>query len=277
MALRIFEVAIPFELQKKADLEKIRVRDFFSITVRIFKTFFFAKLGDMAIEEAQSILNNVVEYNQLIYEEYSRFVGQRVLEVGTASGNNARLLLDRNFLVLTDIHQSYIESLQYQYRDWENIHVRKFDASEISSFKEKDWEGTFDTIICLNVVEHIQDDAQVLKNFYRLLKQGGHCIILVPAHQKIYGAMDKCAGHYKRYCEKDLRTLFENAGFKLKQVAFFNPLAVAGWWFNGVILKRKTIPPFQTKIFNKISFLIRWLKPLKLPFGISIIGIGEKQ
>ncbi len=74
--------------------------------------------------------------------------------------------------------------------------------------------GAFDSVVCLNVVEHVKDDLGALRNIFSALKPGGRAVILVPQDQKAYGTLDEVLGHYRRYSEAQLRERMEDGGIR---------------------------------------------------------------
>src|SRR4029453_12846811 len=132
-----------------------------------------------------------------------------------------------------------------------------------------------DTIVCLNVLEHIKADEDVLRAYYDLLEPGGHAIILVPAHMWLYGPCDAAIGHERRYTQVELHAKMQKAGFEIVQMGEFNRLGVPGWWMNKQ-LGRRDINPRQMRMFE-------WLLPIakggRAPPpgpGLSLIGVGRK-
>ena len=116
-----------------------------------------------------------------------------------------------------------------------------------------------DTVVCLNVLEHIEDDAVGLRNIASVLPPGGRAIILVPQDQSIYGTLDEVLGHFRRYSEEELRSKMEAAGFEVERVLHFNRVTRPGWFFNGRILKRTHFSRFQLWIFDRMVWLWRRL------------------
>src|SRR6185437_4450134 len=99
---------------------------------------------------------------------------------------------------------------------------------------------SFDTVVCLNVVEHVQDDVGTLENIRNVLAEGGRAIILVPCGPRLYGSLDEVLGHFRRYTKEQLTKVAEQAGFHLEKMLEFNRPGVAGWWLNACVLRRRT-------------------------------------
>jgi SAM-dependent methyltransferase len=230
-----------------------------------------------AIDEAQRILGGASRYNQLIYEEYRSFLGDRVIEIGTAAGNNASYLLDRQLLLLTDNDPRYVSLLREKFGQRENVKVAELDVSMPPNGELKPLLGTFDTVISLNVIEHIEDDDEALRHMCGWLRPGGSGIFIVPALRALYGSLDMAAGHFRRYSPSGFASKLRTVGFDVHRCEYFNPIAVPGWWLSSRILRRTVIPRRQVALADRLTFLIRWLRPLALPFGISILALVRRQ
>jgi hypothetical protein len=133
-----------------------------------------------------------------------------------------------------------------------------------------------DTVICLNVLEHIPQDWLTLKNIHSTLEPGGTAIILVPQDQKIYGSLDTALGHCLRYSQELLRSRMEEAGFSVDRILEFNRISRPGWYLNGRLLRKHTVGRRQLRLFDRLVWLWRRLDP-RLPWpSVSIIAIGIK-
>ncbi|MCR4295369.1 MAG: class I SAM-dependent methyltransferase, partial [Elusimicrobia bacterium] len=135
----------------------------------------------------------------------------------------------------------------------------------------------FDTIVCMNVLEHIEDDRATLSRFLGLLKPGGKLVLVVPAHRWLFNPLDAHDGHFRRYEKAELREKLETAGFGVVHESTFNLFGIAGWFLNGTILRRKDLPAGQMGLFNKAAPLLFWLENLVgPPVGLSLLAVGTK-
>jgi SAM-dependent methyltransferase len=134
----------------------------------------------------------------------------------------------------------------------------------------------FDTIICLNVMEHIKDDHVVLDNFYKALTPGGRAIILVPHDPDLYTDVDKTLGHYRRYTQEELAQKLQKAGFKVLRTWGFNRVGGLGWRVSGKLLGRKTLSAGQMKWFEILMPISRLLEKIPFHSHTSVICVGEK-
>jgi SAM-dependent methyltransferase len=152
--------------------------------------------------------------------------------------------------------------------------VRHIDAGVPGDFAIT--EGQFDTVLMVNVLEHVPNEQITLENIKSSLMPGGRAVILVPQHPALYGTLDHALDHRERYTPQSLRRGLEQAGFQVERVFDFNRFSVPGWWFNGKVLKRKTFSPVQLKILQMLMPILRRLDPI-LPWGgLSLIAVATK-
>ena len=197
-----------------------------------------------------------------------------ILEAGAGIGNLSRHLPKRELLLLTDVEPPYLTMLEDAWRGNALVDVAKFDlTSDADAAALRDRQ--LDTVVCLNVLEHIEDDAAALRRMRTLLAPGGRLVLLVPQHRWLFSAYDRALGHFRRYDRAGLRSLVESCGFRVSRLRGFNALAILGWWFNGRLLGRTKIGRVQLKLFDLCVPLMRLVeKILPLP-GISLICVAE--
>ena len=211
-------------------------------------------------------------YNRWMFDRLHRWVGRRVVEIGSGIGNLSAFLLDSDRLVLTDTREEYLERLRTRFSKHANVAVaRLFLPTELGALAGQQ----FDTIICLNVLEHVDDDVSSLKAMRRMLAPGGRLILLVPALPALYGTMDRALGHHRRYQRAPLTSLLQATGFRVAHVEYFNLAGVPGWWFAGRVLRRQVIPAGSLKLYDALVPLFRLERLLPWRVGQSLIAIGE--
>lgn len=224
------------------------------------------------------LLSERYNYNHWIYDNIQYFIGDNILEVGAGIGNITDFIIFRKNLTVIDINQYYVDYLntKYSFRDKSNFSALNVDIQDIKSSPLAD--KTFDTIICMNILEHLKNDKDAVENMSALLQPEGRLIILVPALKTLYGSMDISFEHYRRYNKKELKLLIQEHNLEIVKFYYMNFLGLLGWFFNGRILKREELPENQTKLFDKlVPFLGLAEKVIKPPLGQSLILIAQKK
>jgi hypothetical protein len=173
-----------------------------------------------------------------------------------------------------DYDPFYVEMIDRRFGHLENVRAKEMDLSAPGAGKSIRPEKP-DTIISLNVLEHIERDRDVLHEFFDALVPGGHAIILVPAHPRLYTDCDRTLGHFRRYTPEELSTKLREAGFHVVSCNEFNRLGVLGWWVSGK-LKRKDLSPFQMRVYELLLPIAKFMDWLKIGPGLSLIAVGEK-
>jgi SAM-dependent methyltransferase len=207
-----------------------------------------------------------------MFDRLRRWVGRRVLEIGSGIGNLSTFLVDRERLVLTDTREEYLDRLRSRFAKHPNVSVaRLYLPTELGALAGQH----FDTIICLNVLEHVDDDISALQAIRRMLAPNGRLILLVPALSALYGTIDKALGHHRRYKRASLESLLGATGFNVAHIEYFNLAGVPGWWFAGRVLRRQMIPATSLKLYDMLVPLFRLERLLPWRIGQSLIAIGE--
>lgn len=223
-------------------------------------------------------LNQLAEldrYNYWLYEQIVEAVGNRVLEVGSGTGNITQFLCSNYRQVMaTDVVPAYRGELQRLFGDQPNVSVGKFDLTTKAA--PEMIAEPFDTVVCLNVLEHIENDLFALEQMRDVLQPGGKLALLVPSHQFLYGEFDRAVGHFRRYGRGELVGKLEKAGFAVRQTKYFSLLAALPWFINGRLLKRDYLPAGQASLANKLVPLLRLEKLIGPPCGLSLIAIAQK-
>lgn len=207
-----------------------------------------------------------------MFDRVRPWVGDRVLEIGAGIGNLSQFLVDRPAVVLTDTAEEYLRRLRERFGHLPNVDVMRLYLPTVDGPVTT---RSFDTIVCLNVLEHVADDALSLTAMRGLLGQGGQLILLVPALPALYGSLDRALGHVRRYTPRELRTKFGRAGLRLRHLEYFNLAGIPGWWFTGRVLRREVIPAGSLRWFDRLVPLFRLERLLPLRLGQSLIAIGE--
>ncbi len=228
--------------------------------------------------EVISAANN---FNRWMYETIKPHCRGQILEIGSGIGNISRFFIeDGAEISLSDIEISYFPRLKEKFADKENMKgMYRLDFSDKNlENNHPEMLGKFDTIFALNVVEHIPDHEQALRNAMKMLRPGGRVVILVPAFQSLFNGFDTQLDHQRRYTRKSLQKLIEESGFTLKSAQYFNFIAILGWYISGTILKKEMIPNGQMKFYDKLVPLWKVIDFFTSRIaGVSVIQVGEKS
>ncbi len=219
-------------------------------------------------------LNRAPRFTRWMADVVRPYVGERVLEIGAGIGNMSLHLMPRSVYWATDVNPNYLNYLETLRTTRPYMRVGYTDGMKAETFPTGQ---NFDTVVCLNVIEHVLDDLSALRNIRDTLSDGGVAIILVPFGPKVYGTLDEVLGHVRRYTEERLASVGRDAGFEVEQILKFNRPGTPAWWLNGKILRRKNFGRGQVWLLNLLTPVFRLIDPwLPLP-PLSIIAILRKR
>ena len=272
--LRIYEVPISYYGRTYAEGKNIGIWDAFDALWTLFKMRFidtrFTTHDGLYILES---LRRAMGFNRWMLSQFQQYLGNHIMEAGCGIGNFTQLLLGYDRLVCVDNDPFYVEMIRHRFGHLDNFSVESMDLTDPRQFDE--FRHQPDTIISLNVVEHLENDEEVLSNMNRILQPGGHCVILVPAHMWLFSKCDETLGHYRRYSHDELANRMTEAGFELCAVKSFNSFGVFGWYVNK-LLKRSHLSPFQMRVFEAILPIVKLWECTRLTPGLSWIAVGRK-
>lgn len=274
---RIYEVPISYSGRSYAEGKKIGMRDGFEAlyTIVRYSTFDSDYLKSGVVEETLSKMNALERFNTHLYETISPYCGEKILEVGAGTGNITRFLMSRGDVTATDVNRDSLDRLDNEFGNYAGFDTAMWDIS--SEPPAELFEREYDTIVSLNVLEHVKDHRQALVNKRRILeKTGGRLVLLVPAYEGLYSGLDKGLGHFRRYEQEELEGLLRETGFEIEKTFRFNLLGVLGWFLNGRILKREKLPVGQLGLYEMVAPLALPLeKRFDLPVGLSLVTIAR--
>ena len=231
--------------------------------------------ADQAGAETLEIMQGAPQYNRWQFSRIAPYLGRRVCEVGAGIGNMSSLMAEAGLelLVLTDPDPTYREILQSRFASSPEVVVDRITLPDHSA-GDRFQPYQLDTVVALNVIEHIADDVEALSSMAAMLRPGGRAVVLVPAFQKLFGSLDQELGHVRRYTRADLSQRMSEAGFRVERTFYFNVVGMIGWWVNARLRKVPRIPTEQLGYFDSLVPILRLEDLVPLPFGQSVIAIG---
>lgn len=238
-----------------------------------------APLKVVGLETMSSAMQYATNYYQWLFDLCKDYVGNEIIDIGSGFGSYINFFKTKKIIVV-DLSPQVIEKIQKEYSVYNNLIALSGDICDVKFAKELSC-SFIDTVICFNVLEHIQDDITALRNIHRILeRKHGNLIIVVPAHQFLYGQMDRLAGHYRRYSKRELAMKLKNSNFQIIKFFYFNSFGFIGWFLNNKILKHENLSAreinFQIRIYNKIIPAIKKVdRFLNLPFGQSLFTVAK--
>lgn len=272
---RIYEVPISYTGRTYQEGKKIKWTDGvkallaiarFRLSDQVFKP---DRFGSHVAER----LRHAPRYTSWIAHIVRPFVGDGVLELGASVGSMTLSLIPRASYCAADPNPLFVRELE-KLRDT-RPYLRAMQLDPTQPFTALNG-ASFDTVICQNVLEHVADDAAVLRQCAGLLTPGGRVLVLVPQSPKLTGPIDEYLGHCRRYSAAGLGRLAADAGLRVTHVSGLNRAGSAAWWVSQRLLRRRQISYFQMKMLNLATPLLRAVDPF-LPFPpLTLFAVLEK-
>lgn len=211
-------------------------------------------------------------------------IGDTILDAGCGTGYMTMDLLKNGYKVTSIDYSSELTDFTQRILEQEDLKadVHTLDMLKINALGE----NRFSTAICLDVIEHIEDDLSALQNLVYTVREGGRVIISVPALRILYGVRDKEIGHYRRYNKKDLVTVIENSGLEITEIRYWNFLSLFPVIVFEKILKKRIDENIRyskkTRFSTAVNFLLqKWFSNIenniRFPVGMSLIAVCEKK
>jgi SAM-dependent methyltransferase len=273
---RFYETPISYHGRTYEEGKKIGFRDALQAIYIILKCAVTRDIYKEPGQEILDVLSATRRFNTWMAHTILPYVGEQVLELGAGIGNMTRHLAPkRKRYVATDLDEEQLSRLRNRFQHRQNLSVCRCDLTNSADFSP--FAGQMDSVVCLNVLEHIEDDLLGLRNIHSALKPGGRAIILVPHGQEVFGSLDKVLGHFRRYTHAELQEKMETVGFHVDRILEFNRISRPGWYVTGRILKKTSLSRFQLNIFDRMVWLWRRIDR-HLPWPpTSIIAVGTSS
>lgn len=234
-----------------------------------------AKASGRELFESAAGMAAANNYADWTFSLFAPYVRGAVLEVGCGVGTFTQRLAASpavTRLLSIDISTSAVQRCRASVPD-PAIEIKLADVREV--------DEAFDLVVCMNVLEHIEDDLGALRHMLALLKPGGTLFLLVPSHQFLYSSFDRESGHYRRYNKPGMDALIRKAapnGVTFRQF-YFNTIGAIGYWAVYKLLRKAPLEDAGSEIgmFDRVVVPVqRHLEGRWIPFGISLVSIMTK-
>jgi SAM-dependent methyltransferase len=175
-------------------------------------------------------IETATNYTNWIISRCAPFLGKTILEVGLGHGGYRPFLPASARYIGLDIDAESVARAQ-RMRPTDT-----FVAADVTDPGLRDIMAPHhvDTVLCINVLEHIAEDRKAVENLVSILEPGGHLVVLSPAFPALYSSLDSLAGHVKRYVRSDVPPLAPR-GSTIVRNEYFNAIGGVGWFLNKLV------------------------------------------
>jgi SAM-dependent methyltransferase len=217
-----------------------------------------------------------VRFNRWMFSKLAPHIGGDVLEIGSGIGNLSGLIVGAaRSAVLTDAEPRYLAALARTFAGRADVAVLRWDLD--GPPPQQIAGRRFDTIVGVNVIEHVQDDQALATRLAALLKPAGKLVVYVPACPFAYGSLDRALGHRRRYTPGQLDALLAGAGLAAQPATYMNFLGLVGWLVNGRVLRARRLSRLQIALFDRLMPLLALEDRVRLPLGLGLHAVGTKR
>jgi glycosyltransferase involved in cell wall biosynthesis len=275
--LRIYEVPISYHGRTYEEGKKIGWKDGLKVFGVILH---FWLIDDLYVEPyGRGSLNNITgtpQYVSWLTSLLRPYVRDNVLELGAGIGNiTARVMGKRSHYIASEKDPLYLHALRNRFLRTPNVSVQQLDPASPADFAPL--RETVDTVLCLNVLEYVDDPGTTIRAIQETLQIGGVLLVLVPQGRGLFGSIDKTLGHKRRFQADELGTLLQQSGFEITRWIQLNKIGTPAWWLYGRVLKSRHINKITLKLFDKSVWFWRWIEPL-LPWrGLTLIAVARRS
>lgn len=220
-------------------------------------------------------------YRRYQFDLIAPHCGPALLEVGAGTGDFSAQFSDRSRLVVTDVDPGAVESMAKRFADRPEVQSTRLDLAALTPEAADQLaasQGLVDTVLAINVLEHIEDHVRALNALSRLVRPGGTIVQWVPGYQQLYGDFDRKVGHVRRYTPDTLSAAAREAGLGVRSCRPVNLLGGIAWW--AVVGKGGTgsPKPALVKIYDAVVVpATRILDKLPIPFGQTVLGVFTRE
>ncbi len=211
-------------------------------------------------------------YRRYQYDLIAPHCGRTILEVGAGLGEFAEQFDDVDRLVLTDVDPGAVDLMARRFAGRPEVQTRTLALGVAPELDEP-----VASVVAINVLEHIEDDAGALRSLATAVQPGGSIVLWVPGYQQLYGEFDRKVGHVRRYTPSTLASAVRRAGLDVELVKPVNLLGGIAWWLTvrrggSTSPDSKLVAVFDRFVVPVTRALERVMRP---PFGQSVLCVAR--
>ena len=273
--LRIYEVPISYHGRTYEEGKKIGWKDGIKAIGVIL---YFWIIDDLYVPSyGRGLLNSLTgtpQYLSWLTRVLRPYLGDTVLEIGAGLGNmTGRLMGKRLRYVAGEKDALYLHALRNRFLRTPNVTVCQLDPESPAGFEP--WLNQFETVLCVNLLETVEDPKAVLRSMASCVKPGGALVTLVPQGSSLFGTLDQGMGNKRRFDAPQMAAMLSELGFRVEHQHQINKIGALGWWFSSRVLRRSQISRPALKVWDKSVWLLRRIDAL-LPWrGLSLVVVAR--
>ena len=211
-------------------------------------------------------------YRRFQLDLISPYCGRSVLEVGAGLGEFAQGFTGLDRLVVTDADPGAVELLAARFADRPEV-----EARQLALGREVALDKPVDSVIAINVLEHLEDDAGALRSLANLVVPGGTIVLWVPGYQQLYGEFDRRVGHVRRYTPATVSDAVRRAGLQVEVAKPVNLLGGIAWW--AAVRRGGSTSPNPKLVALYDRFVVPATRAIesriRVPFGQTVLCVAR--
>lgn len=275
--LRVYEVPISYHGRTYEEGKKIGWKDG---AKALGVVLYFWAVDDLYTEDyGRGLLNSLTgtpQYVNWVTSLLRPHLGATVLEIGAGLGNwSGRLMGKKLNYVAAESDALYLHALRNRFLKTPSVAVAELNPEDGAGYAG--WAGQFESALCVNLLETVQDPAAVIAHLAACLKPGGNLVVLVPQGQSLFGPLDQGLGQKRRFSRSELRGLLEAAGLEVTEERGFNKIGSLSWWLSGKVFGQRKMNRVLLKLWDKTVWFWRRVDVLLPWSGLSLVVVGRSK
>lgn len=273
--LRVYEVPISYHGRTYEEGKKIGWKDGAKALGAIL---YFWAVDDLYTEDyGRGLLNNLTgtpSYVTWVTSLIRPHLGATILEIGAGLGNfSGRLMGKKLSYVAAEKDALYLHALRNRFLKTPSVHVSELDPENADGYSQ--WAGQFESALCVNLLESLENPEAILKSLASTLKPGGNVVVVVPQGPGLFGSLDRGLGQKRRFSVGQLSGMLGAAGFEVMETRGFNKIGSVSWWLSGSMLGQTKMNRVVLKLWDKTVWFWRRVDSL-LPWdGLTLIVVAR--